>query len=175
MIPVLTHRSLIIGNSGSGKSTLAAQITAFAECPNVSLDQIYWVDQLALTKRGAVAAKKMAAEIADQPRWVIEGVYGWLIDAVTPRATALIWLDLPWPDCRAGLVARGPMGVTDAEFDDLLTWAQAYSTRQTPSSHCGHAKIFGDFAGKKVRLTSRADVEAFVAPGSRVFATLRPG
>ena len=100
----------------------------------------------------------MAAEIADQPRWVIEGVYGWLIDVVSPRATTLIWLDLPWSDCRAGLIARGPMGVSDTEFDDLLTWAQAYFNRQTPSSHAGHAKIFADFTGEKIVLKRRAEV-----------------
>jgi len=45
----------------------------------------------------------MTLEVSTQPLWIIEGVYGWLAEVALPRATALIWLDLPWslavPDC----------------------------------------------------------------------------
>ena len=156
-----THRTLVIGNSGSGKSWLAARIAARDGVEPVSLDDIYWIDRLALKKRGAADAIAMAAVAAEGERWVIEGVYGWLIDAVTPRATALIWLDLPWADCKAGLLARGASGVSPAEFDNLLAWAEQYWTRQSPSSHAGHAKIFDAFKGEKTTITSRHELAAF--------------
>ena len=153
-------RTLIIGNSGSGKTWLATRMAAAAACPHTPLDNIYWIDQLALQKRGAIAASLLITEAAAGDRWVIEGVYGWLIDAAIPRATQLIWLDLPWSESEAGLLARGPMGVSDTEFDGLIAWARGYWTRQTSSSHAAHAKIFAAFNGAKLRLASRADVAA---------------
>ena len=149
-------RTLIIGNSGAGKSWLASRLAASAARPHTSLDDIYWIDQLALKKRGAVAAKQLITERAAGETWVIEGVFGWLIEAAAQRATQLIWLDLPWPDCRANLLARGPDGKSDAEFAGLLAWAQGYWTRQTPSSHAGHAAIFAAFPGYKTALTACA-------------------
>ena len=154
--PKSTPCTLIIGNSGSGKSTLAALVAERAGCTATSLDDIYWIDQLALQKRGAVAAKQLITERAAGETWVIEGVYGWLIEAAAQRATQLIWLDLPWPDCRANLLARGPDGKSDAEFAGLLAWAQGYWTRQTSSSHAGHAAIFAAFPGHKTALTACA-------------------
>ena len=158
-------RTIVIGNSGSGKSTLASQIAEAAggeaACRVVNLDTIYWIDQPGLAKRGAVAAKVMIAEHATADRWVIEGVYGWLIDTITARATDLIWLDLPWSECEAGLLARGPQGVDEAEFQALISWARAYRDRTTPSSHTGHAAIYDAFTGPKCVLVSRAEVAAF--------------
>ena len=156
-----THRTLVIGNSGSGKSWLAARIAARDGVEPVNLDDIYWIDPLALKKRGAADAKAMAAVAAEGERWVIEGVYGWLIDVAVRRATTLIWLDLPWADCKAGLLARGASGVSPDEFDNLLAWAEQYWTRQSPSSHAGHAAIFAAFPGTKITLASRREVAAF--------------
>lgn len=164
MRDALCHRTVIIGNSGSGKSTLAAVIAAFAGGPGISLDDIYWADQAALKKRAQPLAIQMAKHQSLEPTWVIEGVYGWLVDVVTPRATALVWLDLPWADCRAGLEARGRQrGESAAEFTDLLGWAQQYWSRQTPSSHAGHRKIFDPFPGQKITLRSRDEVAAFLS------------
>jgi hypothetical protein len=164
MIDAVGMRLIIIGNSGSGKSTLAQQIAARAGCRAVDLDTVYWENQVLLKKRVQPAAIAMAAECAQRPAWVIEGVYGWLIDVAVPRATGLIWLDLPWAECRAGLEARRPFEQTSAaELDDRMAWAEQYWTRTTPSSHAGHGTIFEAFAGDKRALTSRADVAAFVS------------
>ena len=153
-------RTVIMGNSGSGKSTLAGRLAASAGCESLSLDAVYWIDQACFTKRGPVAAKEMTAGFASRDRWVIEGVYGWLIDVSVPCATRLIWLDLPWADCRSGLMARGP-NVGEPEFQDLLAWAQAYWTRTSPSSYGGHSAVFDTFPGETIKLTSRAAVAAF--------------
>ncbi len=155
MSGTLTQRTLIMGNSGAGKSTLAARFAADRGCPHVKLDDIYWIDQLELRKRDAVATKAMLAGTVTQNNWVIEGVFGWLIDLAVPRATQLIWVDLPWDDCRAGIMARGPCGVSDDEFAGLIVWAQAYWTRQSSSSHVAHQRIFDAFEGEKLRLETR--------------------
>ena len=152
----LTERTVMIGNSGSGKSTLAEAIANLARIPVIDLDLLHWEEGGYGAKRDEDVARKMVREISDGPRWVIEGVFGWLADIALPRATALIWLDLPWSVCRAGLLARGPRrGATSDDTAELMAWAEAYWTRQTPSSFAGHSRIFNDFSGTKLRLSSR--------------------
>ena len=173
MLDALAQRTIIIGNSGSGKSTLAAKISAALAIPHVGLDEIYWIDQTFLKKRGQAEALEMAQRVALAPAWVIEGVFGWLVDVVSPRATLLVWLDLPWGDCEAGLLERGPVYGSDAvEFKGLLAWAHLYGERQTSSSRAGHGKIFDAFTGQKLKLETRAKVEAFAIAigGSMVVA-----
>jgi hypothetical protein len=101
----------------------------------------------------------MVLDISYQPRWIIEGVFGWLAEVALPKATALIWLDLPWSVCRAGLLARGlRRGAISDDAEELMKWAEAYWMRQTPSSFAGHSKLFNDFSGTKLRLESREQV-----------------
>jgi energy-coupling factor transporter ATP-binding protein EcfA2 len=157
-------RTIIIGNSGAGKTTLAASMAAAAGARHVALDEIYWVDQAGLEKRTEPVAKQMTAEAAELPQWVIEGVFSWLAEVAMPRATALIWLDLPWDECKAGLQARGPAySPTPSEYKALLLWAEQYGTRQSASSEAGHRKLFDAFTGAKMALRSRAEVAVFQA------------
>jgi len=166
-------RVLIIGNSGSGKSTLANLIAAQAWCQVTSMDSIYWEHQASLRKRGQADAIAMACDKAAASNWVFEGVFGWLADCVAPRATALVWLDLPWEDCRAGLLARGPQSGEDAkEFAGLVNWAEAYWTRGSGSSQAGHARIYAAFAGAKVICRTRSQVGTLL---ERVSCGCQPG
>jgi hypothetical protein len=163
MLDQFHSRSVIIGNSGAGKTTLGRQMAAMTGARHVALDDIYWINQAGLHKRVEPVAKQMTAEIAETPQWVIEGVFGWLAEVALPRATALIWLNLSWDECKAGLEARGPQySPSPEEYEALLTWAANYGTRQTPSSEAGHRKIFDAFSGSKVALTSRAEVAAWL-------------
>jgi hypothetical protein len=158
------QRIIVIGNSGSGKTTLAQRMTANAACQHIDLDTIYWQNQICLKKRIEPEAKQMVAALAATPHWVIEGVYGWLAEVAMPRATALIWLNLPWPECKAGLEARGPAySPSPAEYDALLTWAGEYWSRPSPSSETGHRRLFDAFTGEKFELRSRQEIACFVA------------
>jgi adenylate kinase family enzyme len=164
----LNPRILVIGNSGAGKSTLAAALASQIDCIHVRLDDVYWRDPTLFKKRGQEAAKQMAAEHARGAAWVIEGVYGWLLDVVVPRATTLIWLDLSVRDCMAGLMQRQSYSPLSAvEFEGLLAWTAAYETRQSSSSRAGHAKIFEAFIGGKVALHQRSEA---VMLGARAVA-----
>lgn len=155
----LTERTVIIGNSGSGKSTLAQAIADLTHIPAIDLDLLHWDGDGYGLKRNEDAARKMVLDIADKPRWIIEGVFGWLAEAALPKATALIWLDLPWSLCRDGLLARGlRRGATSHDAAELMNWAEAYWTRQTSSSFAGHFKMFNDFSGPKLRLENREHV-----------------
>jgi hypothetical protein len=171
-VAAVSQRTIIIGNSGSGKSTLAARVAASMRCAHVDLDTIYWADQRLLAKRVAPDALRMTTMVAAGDAWVIEGVFGWLVEAALPRATALIWLDLPWADCKAGLEARGPSASpSQAEYEALVAWAAQYWTRQTSSSHAGHQALFDRFAGAKLALHTRDQVAA----GQFLSALLREG
>jgi adenylate kinase family enzyme len=157
-------RWVIIGNSGSGKSNLAMRIGAHLNIPVHDLDLIHWHTDGC--KRAEAESKVLVAEIAAANDWVIEGVYGWLAEVALARATALVWLDLPWHKCREGLYARGPRrGQPLSDQDPLLMWAENYWTRTTSSSFKGHERLFDGFANPKARLKTR-DASSALLPGA---------
>ena len=159
----LGERVVIIGNSGSGKSTLAQEIAQRVGVPSIDLDRIHWQDQVGV-KREQSLATAMVVEIASSPRWIVEGVYGWLAAAALPFATSLIWLDLPWTVCSEGLIRRGPWkGATADEHEAFLQWAEAYWERTTSSSFVGHLALFEKFAGPKQRIQSRSEIDRLLA------------
>jgi len=159
----LGSRVVIIGNSGSGKSTLAKALARGIGAPAIDLDPIHWQDRVGV-KRDETLATGMVVDIAGKPQWIIEGVYGWLAAAALPFATSLIWLDLPWMLCSEGLSLRGPWKDAAAgEHEAFLQWAEAYWQRRTSTSFSGHLALFENFAGPKLRLRSREEVDALVA------------
>jgi adenylate kinase family enzyme len=159
----MSKRILIIGNSGAGKSFLAGGLADLLKLPAVDLDGLHWEDDRYGRKRAEAEARELAEAAATPPDWIIEGVYGWLAEAVIPRTTDLVWLDLPWAVCRAGLLARkAGRGQSTSDSLQLLDWAVAYWERQMPSSFAGHARIFEGFTGAKFRPQSRGEVDALV-------------
>jgi adenylate kinase family enzyme len=164
MLSPFTQRTVVIGNSGSGKSTLAGKLAALADVPAIDLDLLRWVGDGYGVRRDRTVAQQMACEAAARPAWVIEGVYGWLAEVAMPRATALIWLDMPWSLCREALLGRGMRGGgTEVEFAKLVVWAEAYWERQTPSSFAGHLRLFETFHGAKLRFRERQEVHQLLA------------
>eukprot|EP01035_Chromulina_nebulosa_P011104 gene11104-14852_t len=139
---IVGSRVVIIGNSGSGKTTLARLLAGRDGSDHIDLDRIHWQGEVGV-KRDEAEAKAIVAGLAAQPRWIIEGVYGWLAEPALPRATLLIWLDLPWSICREGLAARGPWaGATAEQHAAFLAWAEAYWQCTTSSSFVGHLALF---------------------------------
>ena len=157
-----TTRWMIVGNSGSGKSTLAERVGAVLHLPVYDLDLVHW--HADGCKRDETDAMGCVADLAEGEGWVIEGVYGWLAEVALPRADALVWLDMPWDDCRAGLLARGlRRDMKPSDQDALLAWAQDYWTRTTPTSFAGHERLYRLFEGRKKRLHTRDEIAAFVS------------
>lgn len=153
-------RFVVIGNSGSGKSSLAKRVGAELLLPVHDLDHTHWYADG--RKREETQSKALVSGIAAGSAWVIEGVYGWLAEIALERATALVWLDLPWAECQNGLLCRGlRRGMTQRDQDALLSWASAYWTRTTPSSFVGHERLYAGFTGRKWRLQARSDLSAF--------------
>jgi adenylate kinase family enzyme len=86
-------RILIMGAPGSGKSTLARTIGAVLHIPVVHLDALYWSPGWKVTAPEIFNARTTAAAAGDA--WVMDGGYFTTLDLRLPRATTLIWLDLP--------------------------------------------------------------------------------
>ena len=170
----LTERTVVIGNSGSGKSTLATAMAKLVQIPVIDLDLLHWEGDDYGSKRNEDVARRMVLEASNQPRWIIEGAFGWLAEVAIPKANALIWLDFPWSLCRAGLLARGlRRGATSQDAAKLMEWAEAYWTRQTSTSFTGHSKIFEEYSGTKLRLESREQAEHLL-DSLRANATITP-
>jgi hypothetical protein len=145
----------VIGASGSGKSTFARRVGAALGLATHDLDDVYRRRDGELLGEGE--GRTRAAGIAAGPRWVIEGVYGELAQVALSRATALVWLDLSWDECREGLLQRGlHYGYDPDDPVDLAAWAEAH-----PQYGADHLKLYGAFGGLKTRLTTRAETAAF--------------
>jgi hypothetical protein len=82
----------------------------------------YWKDDGFGAKQDEDMPRQKIADLAATQRWVIEGVYGSLAEVAVPRATAFMWLDVPWDVCREGLsrvacVAAGPRPILQSSSD----------------------------------------------------------
>lgn len=156
-------RTLILGNTGAGKSWLARRIAARLGVHAIDLDTIHWLPGGYGAARARDEALALTRRAAEGERWVIEGIYGTLIDAAAPASTALVWLCPDDADCVANVCARGARGNADAAaFDRLLAWTASYRSRSGSGSHAGHAARFDAYPGAKAILRSRAAVAAFV-------------
>jgi len=100
------QRVLVMGSSGSGKSTFARRLSEMTGIPFVSLDALYW-------KPGWVASDnaefgQRVAEIARQPRWVMDGNFTSHGAGELRRQASdtVIWFDLPRRSCMLGIMKR---------------------------------------------------------------------
>ncbi len=165
----MSHRFLIIGNSGSGKTWLGKALARTAQIPFYPMDTLFWQPRQFAQKRPKNEIEAACAQLIQESNWVIEGVFGWMADLCAPRATHLVWLDIPLAKCLENLLHRGPQFedvLTDVHarekaLEDLKAWADAYETREGSTSRVYHHALFERFQGKKNRLISREETAHF--------------
>src|SRR5690242_8541551 len=87
-------RILVFGNSGSGKSTYAKALAVKHDLAHLDLDTIVWEPgKVAVQRAVEDVLASLHAFVAANPRWVVEGCYGELIEAAAPHATQLVFLN----------------------------------------------------------------------------------
>ncbi len=157
------RRVLIMGNGGSGKTWLARRIADRLRHPVTHLDDIHWEPGGYGVARDRTLRDEMVAAAAEKDRWIMEGVYGQLVNMVLKRVTALIWIDLPEEECSANVKARGIQGGgTQTQFIGLIKWVAEYRTRTNNwNSFEAHARLYSAFTGSKWLLSNRAAVTMF--------------
>ncbi|MEK7467388.1 MAG: adenylate kinase [Planctomycetota bacterium] len=156
-------RTVILGNGGSGKSWLSEQLAGLVGAAVTDLDLIHWVPGGYDTRRDPATAVAMVRDLAAGDRWIIEGVYGWLAQEAIPRASALIFLDIPDDQCVANVKSRGlRRGGDETALADLVQWVSEYRVRRNANSFSAHEQLFETFARLKCRLKSREDMGALL-------------
>jgi adenylate kinase family enzyme len=152
----------ILGNSGSGKSTLARAMARASNAALLDLDTLYWEPGAIAVARPARAARNDLLEFCTaNPRWVIEGCYGDLVESVLDHSPRLILLhpgrdacldncrSRPWEPSKYASRAE-----QDAMLESLLGWVADYYERDGPLSLKGHLALYESYAGPKQLLTS---------------------
>jgi adenylate kinase family enzyme len=82
-------RVVVVGTSCSGKTTFGRRLASLVDSPFIELDSLYWGP--AWTRRPEFQTDVHA--VVEQPRWVIDGNYSAVRDAIWRRSTAIVWLD----------------------------------------------------------------------------------
>ena len=88
-------RIVVIGTSGSGKTTMAKDLSKILGVLHVEFDAYRHGPNWTETPDDIFRAQLAEALSAD--KWVADGNYSLARDVVWPRATAIVWLDLPFP------------------------------------------------------------------------------
>jgi adenylate kinase family enzyme len=88
-------RIVVVGTSCAGKTTLAKKIACALDLPHVEMDAIYWRPDWEPSPTEEFCASMSEALVGD--RWITDGNYSIARDIVWRRATALIWLNYPFP------------------------------------------------------------------------------
>ena len=158
-------RAVIIGNSGSGKTWLAKRLGQQSGTPVHHLDEFFWLPGGFNQKRPAYEVACRTDAALHEPDCIVEGVFGDLAAPFLPDADVLFWLDLPWPDCKKRLKARGSeskshmaRAQSDQGLSDLMHWAENYYCRTGDCSRSGHLELYSAFKGMRYRLCSQQQV-----------------
>ncbi|MGA9532733.1 MAG: hypothetical protein WBR18_08475 [Anaerolineales bacterium] len=87
-------RIVVVGTSCAGKTTFAEQVAARCSIPHVELDDLYWFPDW--EPRPLEVFRNAVRAAAAEQDWVIDGNYSKARDLIWPRATDIVWLNLPF-------------------------------------------------------------------------------
>lgn len=137
------QRILIIGSPGAGKSTLARRLSERLNLPLIHLDREYFGPGWSTPPRPEWRERVTA--LAARPAWIMDGNYASTFDIRVPRATDIVWLDLPRWRCALSVLARvarnygrtrPDLGNAGPEkFDwSFMRWIWAYPDKLRPKT-----------------------------------------
>lgn len=119
------QRILIIGCGGSGKTTLAKRLGERLQLPVIHLDAYYW--QPGWQPTPVDAWEQTVSELIAGEGWVMDGNYGGTLHLRLPVCDTVIFMDLPWWRCLAGVLRRRLRSLRTPRLvapgcPDRLTW-----------------------------------------------------
>ena len=137
------QRILVIGSPGAGKSTLASRIARDLGLPLIHLDREYFGP--GWTTPPKAEWREKVSTLAARPAWVMDGNYASTFDIRVPRATTIVWLDLPrwrcltrvlWRVARNYGRSRPDLGAAGPERFDLsfMRWIWSYPVTMRPKT-----------------------------------------
>lgn len=150
-------RVCVLGNSGSGKSTYAKRLGVAV----LELDSIYWEpNRIAVARPVDDVRADLAAFIAANPAWVIEGCYADLIEIAARSCDELVFLNPGVEVCVANAKRRPYEAHKYDRAEDqekmlgfLLEWIGAYPERSDATGYPAHRRLFDAHAGPKREVT----------------------
>lgn len=173
------QRVSLVGSSGSGKSTLGRRLAELIGAPYVELDSIQ--HQPGWTPLPPEEFRARVGEVTAGERWVVDGNYSTVReDVVWPRADTVVWLDLPKAVVMRQIMKRTASRVlrrTELWNGNRETLRNALSRDPDRSvvmwAWTTHSSVHDRYRVaaedprwshlRFVRLTSRAEVDAFLA------------
>ena len=169
----------MVGNSGSGKSTVARRIGAALGSPVLELDSVF--HQPGWQELPEDEFRAQVETFAEQDRWVVDGNYTVVrVPVLWPRATTVVWLDLPQRTVMRQVVLRSLRRVIGRQelwngnretWRNLLSWDPQRSIVRWSWTNHAHNREKCASAGtdprwrhlRVVRLRSRPEIDEFVA------------
>ena len=148
---------LVYGNSGSGKSTYARALSRHLGLAHLDLDSIVWKPgKIAVQRDQQSIFASLVEFLASEPRWVIEGCYGELVEAASAYCSELVFLNPGLQTCLANNLKRpwephkyASMEQQNSMLATLQSWLAGYYTRDDAWSYEAHRRIFNEYSGVK--------------------------
>jgi adenylate kinase family enzyme len=168
------QRILVIGSPGAGKSTLAQRLSERLDLPLIHLDREYFGPGWTMPPKAEWRERVRA--LAARPEWVMDGNYASTFDIRVPRATTIVWLDLPRWRCSLSVLwrvaknygrVRPDLGSAGPErFDwSFMRWIWSYPEKMRPKTNRMLERLRPD--QRTFVLRSRSEIPALEAALTR--------
>jgi len=160
---------IIIGNSGSGENWLGKKLASVLDISHISLDNIFWEPGGYNRKRNESDVEADIYKIQHSVTWIVEGVFGHIVEPLIDFADTLIYVNLSWDECRNNLLNRGSESSKQLEpkkykenFQALLKWASEYEVRDSKASKKLHNLLFENFSRQKHMVINRLGIDQLI-------------